>query len=124
MSFGMKCTSRSRDNEVLPDPDDNRHFDKYVLNTGDRNVYSTHNEDEDVKTESPSLGKDSVPRPGLMTEDIRADEEEENLRYEWKELAEYIDRFLFFIFTAIHFFIIFLIYVTVPRMHASDASSS
>ena len=118
--FSMKCTSRSRDNEVVPDLGDNGDPDKHDLNTGDQNVHSTHNECEEPST----LGKDNAPSPSLITEEIRAREEEENLHREWKNLAEYFDRLLFFIFTAIHLFILLFIFGAVPRIHALNALSS
>ena len=122
--FSMKCTSRSRNSEVVPDLGDNGHLDKHDLNTGDHNVHLTHNEGEDVKTEPSTLGKENAPSPSLITEEITAGDEEENFHREWKKLAEYFDRLLFFIFTAIHLFILLFIFCAVPRIHALNALSS
>ena len=111
----MTCTPRSRDNEVLSYSGDNEHFNK---NTGDRNVDSTQTEGYDAKTESYHLGKDSVLRPNMLTKETITDNGEEIRRREWKSLARKCDWVLFFIFAAIHLFMIMLLFVALPSIYA------
>ena len=119
MSCDTTCAYRSRENEMLPYPNDNGNSNKHVPKTGDRDVNSTNIEDENP----PTIEKGSATRPKRIIKEIRT-EGEEDLRLEWKKLAGYCDRLLFFIFAAIHIFIILFVFGAVSHMYAWDALSS
>ena len=114
ISCGMKRAHRSRANEVLPSPSDNRQFQKHDLKTGDQDINSTPIEAGD----SPNLGKKIITPSKIVMTEIRTEEEEENLRLEWKKLVGHFDRLLFIIFTTIHLFTFLFIFCVVPDMHA------
>ena len=72
MSCDMTFAYRSRENEVLPYPNDNGNSNKHVPKTGDQDVNSTHMENENP----PTLEKESATYPKMIIKEIRTEEEE------------------------------------------------
>ena len=118
MSCAVRWAHKPRENEVQPYPGNNGHLDKHVLENGDQNVHSTHTEYEDGKSEPPPIERNHVPYPKMITTEVNKNQDEANLRLEWKKLAGYLDRLFVFIFATIHLFMILFMFVAVPSLYA------
>ena len=114
ISCGTKCAHKPRENKVL---DDNGHSSRHVREAEDQNIYSTHIESEDAKHDPAPRGKNKVLHYQLVTKGVKIDQDKANLRLEWIRLAGHCDRLFFFIFAAMHIFVIFFILVIVPYMY-------
>ena len=117
MSSCMRFAHKPRENEVQPNPGDNG-LEKHVIETDDQNVELAHNELEVSKTEPLPIGRNRVPHLKMMAKEIKTNQDEANLRLEWKKLAVCLDRLFVFIFAAIHLFMILFIFVAAPHMYA------
>ena len=117
ISCDTKCAHKPRENKVQSYLDDNGHSSKHVREAEDQNIYSTHIESEDAKNDPALLGKNKVLHYKLVNKGVKIDQNKANLQQEWIRLAGHCDRLFFFIFAAIHIFVIFFILVIVPYMH-------
>ena len=112
MSCIMTCSCRSRKNDVSPNNSDIGHTDKPANKTGEK---SSHIEGIELKSDSPTREKNAIVAIYAKSNKLKTDEEDENLRQEWMELAQIVDRMLLYIFTTIHILMILLIFVIMPN---------
>ena len=81
----------------------------------DNTVKVIHIGAKDTNVEPTNSERNTVPGSVERETKIRPDEEEENLRDEWKKLARHFDLVLFFVFATIHLFLILFIFVVMPN---------
>ena len=116
MSHAMRCPCISHKNDVCPNSGDVGHADKPVGKTvEDKSANIPHIEGDETKTEPPTVERNDLVAINVISEKIRKDEEEENLRLEWMELARIFDRLLLLTFATIHIFMILFIFVIMPQ---------
>ena len=111
--IGSPC--RSNKNDVSSNNSDIGHANKPAHKFGEQSLHITQIEDNEVKGDSSTLEKNTREATNAMSNKFRTDEEDENLRQEWMELARNVDRVLLFTFTTIHIFMILLVFVIMPN---------
>ena len=106
---------KSRKIDVLPYTGENGDNGKVVLQHKEQTVQLTHRNGKGADTES-SRTEENVTFPGMdvITLKIKANDEDEKLRLEWKNIAGFFDRLLFTIFGIIHILMILVIFIIMP----------
>ena len=115
MSHISACLSKSHNSDVHPYHGESGKFDKHDTNTGHQTDDAAHAEARDAGKAHPIPGVNAVSGIDLIAKKIRADEDEEDLRLQWRKLARSFDRLLFVIFAIFHLCMALLLFVIMPN---------
>ena len=111
----LSRSHKSRKIDVLPYTGENGDHGKDALKHKKQTVQLTHRNGKGADTES-SRTEENVTLPGMdvITLKMKANDEDEKLRLQWKNIARFFDRLLFTIFGIIHILMILVIFIIIP----------